>query len=58
MLFMAASSIVPEKLNEYPKHDVIVGSGRDSAAVLDDCLNHNGGVLPIDHTASVMEFML
>ena len=57
MLFMAASSIVPQKLNEYPQHDVIDGSGGDSAAILDDCLNHNGGVLPLDLTASVIEFM-
>ena len=55
---MAASSIVPQKLNEYPQHDVIDGSGGDSVAILDDCLNHNGGVLPLDLTASVIEFML
>ena len=46
---MAASSILPEKLHEYPQQDVIDGSGGESAAVLDDCLNHNGGVLPLIH---------
>ena len=46
---MAASSILPEKLHEYPQQDVIDGSGGESAAVLDECLNHNGGVLPLIH---------
>ena len=45
----ASTSILPEKLHEYPQQDVIDGSGGESAAVLDDCLNQNDGVLQLLH---------
>ena len=35
----ASSSILAEKLHEYPQQDVVDGGGADSAAILDDCLN-------------------
>ena len=47
----ASTTILEEKLHEYPQQDVIDGSGGGSAAVLDDCLNQNGGVL---HFCTVM----
>jgi len=37
-----STSILAEKLHEYPRLDVIDG-GSDS--ILDDCLNQNDGVL-------------
>ena len=45
----ASTTILEEKLHEYPQQDVIDGSGGGSAAVLDDCLNQTGGVLQLLH---------
>ena len=45
----ASTSILPEKLHEYPHQDVIDGAAGDAAAVLEDCLNQNGGVLQLLH---------
>ena len=45
----ASTSILPEKLHEYPQQDVIDGSGGESAAILDDCINQNDGVLQLMH---------
>ncbi|MFM2243582.1 MAG: hypothetical protein RLZ97_2438, partial [Verrucomicrobiota bacterium] len=42
----ATTSILPDKLHEYPHHDVIDGG---SASILDDCLNQNDGVLQLLH---------
>lgn len=45
----ASTSILGDKLHEYPQQDVIDGTGGGTAAVLDDCLNKNGGVLQLLH---------
>lgn len=42
------SSILSDKLHEYPEHDVIDGSG-GADSILDECLNANGGVLQLIH---------
>ena len=44
-----ATSILPQKLHEYPQQDVIDGSGGESALILEDCLAHNKGVLQLLH---------
>ena len=44
-----SSSILAEKLHEYPKQDVIDGKSSNAASILDDCLNKNGGVLQLMH---------
>ena len=44
-----ATSILPQKLHEYPQQDVIDGSGGESALILEDCLAHNEGVLQLLH---------
>ncbi|MEW4454480.1 hypothetical protein AB1L30_17525 [Bremerella sp. JC817] len=47
---MAASpSILADKLHEYPQQDVIDGASDGIDAVLDGCLNQNGGVLQLLH---------
>ena len=43
----ASTSILPDKLHEYPKYDLIDGAG--GASILDDCLNKFGGVLQLLH---------
>ena len=45
----ASTSILPEKLHEYPQQDVIDGSVGESASILDDCINQNDGVLQLLH---------
>jgi hypothetical protein len=45
----ASTSILPEKLHEYPQQDVIDGAGSGSDSILDDCLNQNDGVLQLLH---------
>ena len=45
----ASTSILADKLHEYPKQDVIDGTGGGTDAVLDDCLNQNGGVFQLLH---------
>ncbi|MEZ6056732.1 MAG: hypothetical protein R3C01_08505 [Planctomycetaceae bacterium] len=45
----AATAILSDKLHEYPQQNVIDGSGGDSAAILDDCLNSHDGVLQLLH---------
>ena len=45
----ATSSTLSEKLHEYPQLDVIDGSVGEVASILDDCLNHNDGVLQLLH---------
>ena len=44
-----ATSILPQKLHEYPQQDVIDGSGGESALILEDCLADNEGVLQLLH---------
>ncbi len=43
------TSILAEKLHEYPQQNVIDGASGGIASVLDSCLNKNGGVLPLLH---------
>ena len=38
----ASTSILPDKLHEYPQQDVIDGSGAGPDSILDDCLNKHG----------------
>ncbi len=45
----ASTSILAEKLHEYPQQDVVDGSGGDSSSILDSCLNQNDGVLQLLH---------
>ena len=44
-----STSILPDKLHEYPQQDVIDGAGVGPDSILDDCLNHNDGVLQLLH---------
>jgi len=44
-----ASSTLADKLHEYPQQDVIDGTSDGVSAVLDDCINKNGGVLQLTH---------
>ena len=43
----ASTSILADKLHEYPQQDVIDGSGGASASILDGCINQNGGVFQL-----------
>lgn len=43
------TSILADKLHEYPQQNVIDGASDGIAEVLDDCLDKNGGVLPLLH---------
>ena len=45
----ASTSILAEKLHEYPQQDVIDGTDGASTSILDDCLNSYGGVLQLLH---------
>lgn len=45
----ASTSMLPEKLHEYPRQDVIDGQHGTAAGVLDDCLNQHDGVLQLLH---------
>ncbi|MFN8710556.1 MAG: hypothetical protein ACK50J_28105 [Planctomyces sp.] len=45
----ASASIIADKLHEYPKQNVIDGASDGVAAVLDNCLNTNGGVFQLLH---------
>ena len=45
----ASTSILSEKLHEYPRQDVIDGTNGAAASILDDCLNKNDGVLQLLH---------
>ena len=45
----ASTSILSDKLHEYPQHDLIDGTGGGTAAILDGCLNKSGGVLQLLH---------
>ena len=45
----ASTSILADKLHEYPQQDVIDGSGGASASILDDCINEHDGVLHLLH---------
>lgn len=49
MLMAASTSILADKLHEYPQQDVIDGTCRGIASILDDCLNKYGGVLQLLH---------
>ena len=42
----ASTTILANKLHEYPQQDVI---DEGSASILDDCLDKNGGVLQLLH---------
>ena len=44
-----STSVLADKLHEYPQQDVIDGTGGESASILDDCLNKNDGVLQLLH---------
>lgn len=43
------NSILADKLHEYPQQNVIDGASDGIETVLDNCLNKNGGVLPLLH---------
>ena len=43
------NSILADKLHEYPQQNVIDGASDGIATVLDNCLEKNGGVLPLLH---------
>ena len=43
------TSILADKLHEYPQQNVIDGASDGIATVLDNCLNKNGGVLQLLH---------
>src|SRR6056300_1338543 len=45
----ASTSILADKLHEYPQQDVIDGTDGVSASILDDCLNKHDGVLQLLH---------
>ena len=45
----ASTSILADKLHEYPQQDVIDGAGDVGKEILDDCLNKNDGVLQLLH---------
>ena len=45
----ASTSILKNKLHEYPQHDLIDGTGAATASILDGCLNKHGGVLQLLH---------
>ena len=46
---VASTSVLAERLHEYPQQAVIDGAGGTAGAILDSCLNKNGGVLPLLH---------
>ena len=46
---VSSTSVLADKLHEYPQHAVIDGAGGGTTSVLDDCLNKNGGVLQLLH---------
>ncbi|HQX50086.1 MAG TPA: hypothetical protein PLR25_09270 [Planctomycetaceae bacterium] len=43
------TSILADKLHEYPQQNVIDGASDGISTVLDNCLEKNGGVLPLLH---------
>lgn len=45
----ASTSVLAQRLHEYPQQAVIDGAGGTAAATLDSCLNKNGGVLQLLH---------
>ncbi|MGI9443554.1 MAG: hypothetical protein ACR2N1_13875, partial [Rubripirellula sp.] len=45
----ASTSILADKLHEYPQQDVIDGTSGASASILDDCLNEQDGVFQLLH---------
>ena len=45
----ASTSILADKLHEYPQQDVIDGTSGGSDSILDECLNSNDGVLQLLH---------
>jgi hypothetical protein len=45
----SSTTTLNEKLHEYPEHEVIDGASDSVGSILDDCLNHYGGVLPLLH---------
>ncbi len=45
----ASTSILAEKLHEYPQQGVIDGTAGSAGSVLDDCLNQHDGVLQLLH---------
>jgi hypothetical protein len=49
MLMAGTNSILADKLHEYPQQNVIDGASDGIAKVLDNCLEKNGGVLPLLH---------
>ncbi len=44
-----STSILPDKLHEYPRQEVVDGSCGESASILSECLEQNGGVLQLLH---------
>lgn len=46
---VSSTSILAERLHEYPQQAVIDGTGGRETATLDDCLNRSGGVLQLLH---------
>ena len=54
----ASTSILADKLHEYPQHAVIDGTGGGTASILDDCLNKSGGVFQLLHRYAGRTFVL
>jgi hypothetical protein len=49
MLMAGTTSVLADKLHEYPQQNVIDGASDGIATVLDNCLNKNGGVFQLLH---------
>ena len=49
MLMAGTTSILADKLHEYPQQNLIDGASDGISTVLDNCLEKNGGVLPLLH---------
>jgi hypothetical protein len=49
MLMAGTTSVLADKLHEYPQQNVIDGASDGIATVLDSCLEKNGGVLQLLH---------
>ena len=46
---VSSTSVLSDKLHEYPRQDVIDGTKGGTDSILDECLNKNGGVLQLLH---------
>lgn len=46
---VASTSILADKLHEYPKQGVVDGTSGGIASILDACIDKSGGVLQLLH---------